>query len=147
MSVPIIQIFSIVLPNTGTGTLDITDLVTHASMDIPIEYLRDKTIHLMVTEIITVGVPGNLQCWIELSPVPSTTSTAYWAAIGGGGGALAPTAPLLLVATGVTTTVHTALLPWVIHSAYARVVMQTPVSATPLTAFWRVQALIAGKGA
>lgn len=140
-----IQVPSIVLPQVwtlGTETETVADLVTHLSIDIPVEYLQEKIIHIMAIEAVVAGVPGNLQCWVELSPIESTVSAAYWAAIGGGGGALAPVAPVIVVATGVNGTVHTILLPWAIHSPFARVVIQTPVAAALPAAFWVVQALI-----
>lgn len=139
-----IQVPSIVLPQVwavGTETETIDDLVTHPSIDIPVEYLQEKIIHIMAIEVVDGGVPGNLWVWVELSPVLSTTSAAYWAAIGGGGGALVPVAPLIEVATGVDGTVHTLILPWAIHSPYARLVVQTPVAVGLPTAFWLVQAL------
>ncbi|MBA7636427.1 hypothetical protein ES703_44045 [subsurface metagenome] len=149
------QIPSIILPQVwenGTETELIDDLVTHPSVDIFSEYLEEKQVHIIAIEVNIFGVPGNLQCWIELSPVPSSTSTAFFAAIGGGGGALAPVAPLIEVATGVpgapptfASTVHTILLPWIIHSPYARLVVQTPVAAALPTAFWSVQALVSAK--
>ena len=135
----------------GTEVETINDLVEHTSIEFPVEYLQEKEVHILATEVIVAGVPGNLNCWIELSPVPSANNLmwpaplpfnpATWAAIGGGGGALAPVAPVVEVATGVPATVHNILIPWAIHSAWARVVIQTPVSATPLTALWIVQAL------
>lgn len=211
---PTIQVPSIVLPQvwvTGTETESINDLVTHPSIDIPIEYLQEKQIHIIATEVARaigaiVGVfivgepivgipsgatgivsaqganwieviniagifgagdtiagalsgatingalvfaaPGNLECWVELSPYPSTMTTAYWAAIGGGGGALAPVAPLVEVSglggsAGIL--MHPILLPWAIHSPYARVVVQTPVAAALPNAYWLVQALISAK--
>lgn len=139
----------------GTETETINDLVEHTSIEFPVEYLQEKQIHIVTTEVVVAGVPGNLQCWVELSPWPSANSLmwpaplpatgAYWAAIGGGGGALIPTAPLVEVATGVTGTVHSILIPWAIHSVWARLVVQTPVSATPLTAFWILQAIVSAK--
>jgi hypothetical protein len=147
---PIRQAPSVVLPiptlsSTGTETELINDLVTHVSFDIPVENLREKKINLIATEIIAAGVVGPLWCWIETSPVPSTISTAYWAAIGGGGGALPPLAPVIEIPTGVTLTVHSFELNWNIHSLYARLIVQTPVAATPLTAFWSIQALFSGQ--
>ena len=151
------QVLSIILPTSaplGTEVEIINDLVEHTSIEFPVEYLQEKEIHIVATEVIVAGVPGNLQCWVELSPIPSINNfmwpaplpaiATYWAAIGGGGGAIAPVAPLVEVATGVTATVHSILIPWAIHSAWARLVIQTPVSATPGTAFWIVQAIFSG---
>ncbi len=150
----IIQIPSIILPNvpiiTGAETETVNNLVTHVSLELDLStgfaYLRDKTIHIVATEIVVAGVPGALQAWVEVSPYPTSVSAAYWAAIGGGGGALAPIAPTIEAATGVNLTVHTLMLAWQIHSPYARLVVQTPVSATPLTSFWLCQAMLSGKG-
>jgi len=153
----VIQIPSIILPTAAplfTETETIADLVEHTSLEFPVEFLQEKELHIIAAEIVAVGVPGNLQCWVELSPWPSVNNlmwpaplpatAAYWAAIGGGGGAMAPVAPLVEAATGVTGTVHSILIPWAIHSAWARLVIQTPVSATPATAFWIVQAIFCG---
>lgn len=108
--------------------------------------------------VLTVAVPGNLWCWIELSPVPSAnsnywafplpTSTVYWAAIGGGGGAIIPTAPYVEVSglAGLPgTLVHTILLPWEIHSPWARLVVQTPIAAGLPNAYWVIQAMFSAK--
>jgi len=138
----------------GTETETVADLVEHTSIEFPVEYLQEKEIHILATEVVIVGVPGNLECWVELSPIPTVNNLmwpaplpalgTYWAAIGGGGGAIAPVAPLVEVPAGVTGTVHSILIPWAIHSAWARLVIQTPVSATPGTAFWIVQAIFSG---
>ncbi len=149
-----IQVPSIILPAvpilTGAELETVNDLLEHTSLEIDIggslAYLQEKTIFVVATEIVVVGVPGPLWAWVELSPYLSTTSTAYWAAIGGGGGALAPLTPHIEAPTGVNLTVHTFILPWTVHSPYARFVVQTPVSATPATSFWTVQAILAGKG-
>ncbi|MDP2730323.1 MAG: hypothetical protein Q8O55_07565 [Dehalococcoidales bacterium] len=150
----IIQVPSVILPNvpiiTGAETETVNDLVTHVSIEMDLSgafaFLRDKTIHIVATEIVVAGVPGTLQSWVEVSPYPSSVSAAYWAAIGGGGGVLPPGAPTVEAALGVNLTVHTLMLAWQIHSPYARLVVQTPVSATPLTSFWLIQAMISGKG-
>jgi len=142
----IIQKPSIVLPqvwSTGTETELIADSNEHASIDIPTEYLQEKTVHLLATEVVVAGTPGNLWCWVELSPVDSDTSTAYWSAIGGGGGALTPLSPVIEAGTGVNGTVHTFTLSWTTHSAYARIIVQTPSPSA--TAFWAVQCIVAAK--
>ncbi|MDD4985456.1 MAG: hypothetical protein PHQ43_06655 [Dehalococcoidales bacterium] len=153
----LIQAPSVILPtlaplSTETETVD--DLVVHTSLEFPVEYLQEKEIHIIATEVVVAGVPGALNCWVELSPIPSANNlmwpfplpaaATYWAAFGGGGGAMVPVAPLVEAATGVTATVHSILIPWAIHSAWARLVIQTPVSATPATAFWIVQAVFSG---
>jgi len=150
MSTP--QIPSIVLPiipsgaiPVGTETETVNDLLEHTSVEFETEWLQDKQLQVLATEFITAGVPGPLWLWVELSPVQSTTSAAYWAAIGGGGGGLAPFVPIVVAATGASLTAHPILIPWVQHSVFARLVVQTPVSATPATAMWIVQALIQGK--
>ena len=156
----VIQIPAWILPQLvvlGTETETVADLLEHTSNEFPVEFLQEKMIHIVATEVVVVGVPGNLQCWVELSPFPTVNNlmhpaplpatAAYWAAIGGGGGAIAPVAPLVEVATGVTATVHSILIPFQIHSAWARLVLQTPVSATPNTAFWICQAVFSGKSA
>ena len=148
----------IILPTfapIGTEVETINDLVEHTSIEFPVMYLGEKEVHIVATEVVVAGAPGNLWCWIELSPWPTLNSVywplplpatgAYWAAIGGGGGAIAPTAPTVEAATGVTGTVHTIILPWAIHSPWARLVMQTPVSATPLTAFWMCQVVVSAQ--
>lgn len=133
---------SIILPQVwtlGTEQEIIADIATHISIDIPTEFLEEKQIHIIATE--AVGVAGNLWCWVELSPVSSATSVAFFAAIGGGGGALAPVAPLIEAGVGAGT-VHTILLPWLIHSPVARLVVQTPVMGAGI---WAVQALVSAK--
>jgi len=150
----VIQVPWIILPTfviLGTEVETINDLVEHTSIEFPVEYLQEKEVHIIATEVVVAGVPGNLNCWVELSPLPSVNNLmwpaplpfnpASWGAIGGGGGALAPVAPVIEVATGVNATVHNILIPFAIHSAWARLVIQTPVSATPLTAYWILQAV------
>ncbi len=155
----ILQVPWIILPRVfvlPTDVETVNNLVEHTSIEFPVEYLQEKEIHILATEVILAGMPGALECWVELSPFPSANSLmwpaplpaigTYWAAIGGGGGALAPVAPLVEVATGVPFTVHSILIPWAIHSVWARLVIQTPVAATPLTAHWLVQAIFSAKG-
>jgi hypothetical protein len=159
-----LQIPSIILPLvliTGAEREMVADLVEHTSLEFPVEWLQEKEIHIVAIEVATVAaaVPGNLECWVELSPYPSAnssywptplpTSIAYWAAIGGGGGiSLPPVAPLIEIsslagAAGMLT--HTILLPWAIHSPWARLVVQTPVAAALPAAYWEVQAMISAK--
>lgn len=148
MSIPVIQAPSLVLPTfwlLGTEYETINDLVTHVSREFYCADIHEKMVEMVAIENVVAGVPGNLWCWIELSPVPTTTSNAYWGAIGGGGGFLAPVAPNILVATGVDATTHPLIIAWVIHSAYARVVVQTPVAAALPNAFWQVQVIVSGK--
>ena len=141
-----IQVPSIILPTAwtlGTETETIADAIEHTSIDISVVvYLQEKSVYISATEVVAAGVPGPLWCWIELSPYDSDTSTAYWAAIGGGGGAIAPFAPTIEIGTGVNGTVHSLILPWTIHSPWARLVIQTP--AIVATASWAIQALIGG---
>ena len=143
-----VQAPSIILPTVwrlGTETETIDDIVEHTSLEFPSEFLQEKMISIIATEVVVAGVPGVLNLWVEVSPVSSLTSGSYWAAIGGGGGALAPVAPILEVATGVMGTVHTISIPWTIHSNFARLVVQTPVAAALPTAYWAVQAIIGAK--
>lgn len=147
MELASIQVPSIILPTAwtlGTETETINDTNEHTSIDIPVPYLQEKCIYITAAEVVAAGVPGPLWCWIELSPYASAASIAYWAAIGGGGGAIAPTAPTIEVGTGVNGTVHSLILPWTLHSPWARVVIRTPVVVA--TAAWAVQCLIGGKG-
>lgn len=156
MSIAVIQAHSLILPTyhpLGTEHEDIDDLVTHISSEFHIADIQEKNVQIVALENVVAGVPGNLWCWVELSPVPSTISFAYWAAIGGGGGInpatglpyIVPTAPLIEVGTGVDGTPHTMMLPWAIYSEYARVVIQTPVAAALPNAYWQVQVIISGK--
>lgn len=143
-----IQVPSIILPRVwslGTETETIADLVEHTSLEFVCEYLQEKEVQILAIEAVAAGVPGPLWCWIELSPVPSTVSGNYWAAIGGGGNFLPPTAPTIEIGTGVHLTQHTILLPWAIHSSYARLVVQTPVAAALPLASWMIQAVVSGK--
>ena len=156
MGIPIIQSHGLILPQyhpLGTEHEDIADLLCHVSSEFYCADTHEKTVEILAIENVAALVPGNLWCWIELSPVDSTVSFAYWAAIGGGGGVnpatllpyIAPMVPLIEVATGVDATPHNIILPWAIHSNYARVVVQTPVAAALPGAFWQVQVIISGK--
>lgn len=146
----ILQIPSLILPVAqplGPASQEVVNnLLTHISIECPeVEQLQEKEIQILATEVVALGVPGPLWIWVELSPYLTTTTGVYWAAIGGGGGPVAPLAPLILAPTGVLGAMQTAILPWNIHSAVARVVVQMPVAATPATAYWSVQVLIQGK--
>ena len=148
----ILQYPSLILPATWAALTDVelvADALTHVSYEFPVEYLHEKTVHIMATEVVVGGgIPGNLNAWIELSPYPTANTPfypvpypvtgIYWSAIGGGGGALAPTAPLIIVGTGVNNTIHTELMSWSIHSQWARVIVQTPVPAVTGD-LWAVQ--------
>lgn len=144
-----IQPRSLILPQywrTGLEYEDCNNLLVHRSLEIYIPELHEKTVQIFAVENITAGVIGALWAWVELSPVPTSVSAAYWAAIGGGGGALAPVAPLIIAGSGVSGTSHSELLSWTMHSEYARVIVQMPVGANPTTAFWQVQLVFSGKG-
>ncbi len=149
-----LQVPSIILPTMGLApyvlyigneTETVADLVTHVSLEFRTDSISTKTIHIVAVEDVAAGVPGALLCWVELSPYPTITSGAYWAAIGGGGGSLAPTAPVTIAATGVNGTSHSFFLPWNVYSKYARLVVQTPVAAGLPAAFWGIQAMVSGK--
>src|SRR4030043_974676 len=115
MNLPAVQVPTPILPQywvtSGENEL-IADIVEHTSIEFFIVELQEKIIHIVAIENVVIGAPGNLQVWIELSPVPSTVSTAYWGAIGGGGGLLAPVAPLIIVPAGVDGTTHTEKIAW-----------------------------------
>lgn len=169
MPTQILQIPSIILPDVstqvtilGTERETIDDLLEHTSMEFSVEYLQEKEVHVVATEVALApaAVPGNLWCWVELSPYPSAnnaywpepypTSTAYWAAIGGGGGALVPIAPHIEVsglagAAGVL--IHTIILPWEIHSPWARLILQTPIAPALPAAYWVCQVMVSAKSA
>ena len=146
---PTIQKFSLILPQwqlhfAGTETEAIDDLVIHYSQDIPTAFLGQKRATILATEVVAAGIPGTINFWVELSPVPSTVSTAYFAAIGGGGGALAPVAPLTFPGIGVHLTPHTEFIAWTVWSEYARVCVQTPIAAGLPNAQWAVQVIFEG---
>lgn len=141
-----LQAPSIILPTVhplGTETETIADALEHTSLEFDVSKLEYKTVHIVATEVVVALLPGPLWCWVEISPYLTTTSAAYWAAIGGGGGAIIPTAPLIEAGTGVNGTVHTMILPWQIHSPYARIVIQTPVPGA--AAGWIVQVMFSGQ--
>lgn len=158
----IIQVPSLVLPTTyaaGTATLAATETVAdaleHTSVEFLVRDLQEKNVHIMAMEVVGAGIPGPLNCWVELSPYPTANNNIwpaplpasgnFWAAIGGGGGALAPVAPYIELGTGVNLTPHGIMIPWNAHSVWARVVVQTPVVVA--TAWWVVQVLVSGKSA
>ena len=155
-----LQIPSLILPiwtalRSANDLEVVNDLVTHVSDEFPVEWVQEKALTILATEIIIAGTLGTLLAWVELSPYPSANnpywayplpaSTAYWGAIGGGGGALVPTVPSPIVPTQMSTTIHTLPLAWTAHSGWARVVVRMPVNATPTTALWWVQVLVSGK--
>ena len=170
-----VQQVSLVLPTSyaaGSGTLAsnelIGDVLVHTSIDIAVSTLQEKTVQIMATEVATAmaAVPGPLWCWVELSPYPSANNNTWpaplpssillWAAIGGGGGASWATLgllPPLVYHTEVSglggfpgLLIHpTIILPWTIHSAWARVVVQTPVAVALPAAYWSIQVLFSGK--
>lgn len=143
------QVETIVLPTTFYATLNpgvtelVNDALEHTSIEFEVGHLMDKMIHITATETVAVGGPGNLQCWIELSPVLSVVSAAYWAAIGGGGGAIAPVAPVIIPATGVNGQVSAGIIDWNLHSKYARLVVQAPGAG--IADFWTIQATFSGQ--
>jgi hypothetical protein len=141
-----IQTPSIILPTvviTGIETETVNNILEHTSIEFDVSSLQEKIVWVTATEAVTAGIPGPLWAWIETSPYNSLTGTAYWTAIGGGGGAIAPIAPLILAGTGVNATVHGFSLVWTLHSVFARLVIQTPVLVA--TASWVVQAQFGAK--
>lgn len=142
-----IHVHSLILPQyyvTGLETEDLNDALEHTSQEIYIPEIQEKTVNLIAIENITAGAMAPLLWWVELSPVPSAISAAYWAAIGGGGGGIAPTAPQIIAPTGVTGTLTPDARAFTMHSAWMRVVVQSAL-ATPLTAFWQIQVIMSGK--
>lgn len=153
----ILQVPSIILPRvsvTGGEQEAVNDLLAHTSIEFDVSYLRDKTIQIWATEILPFGgMPGPLWAWVELSPVSSTFNTAYWAALGGGGGiqvggvpVIVPLVPVLEPAAGVHLRVHGIILPWGLHSGFARLVVWVPIAAAPAAAFWSIQSVVSAKG-
>ena len=157
-----IQVPSIILPAlgslpgglyAGTELQAVADLNTHVSHEIDtgnafgLSFMETSTVFISAIEVVGAGVPGTLWCWIELSPYLSTTSAAYWAAIGGGGGVLPPVSPVTIAGAGTNGLIHTVMLPWSTHAPFARLVVQTPVAAGLPNAYWGVQAMWAAKGA
>ncbi len=148
-----IQIPSIILPTvwiagdattvTGLELETVANALTHVGQELYVGDLEYKTVLITAIEVVTAGIPGPLNCWIELSPYLSTFSTGWWTAIGGGGGAVPPVTPVIEVGAGVDGRVHGIIIPWVLHSPYFRLVVQTP--APVATATWTVQAVITGK--
>jgi hypothetical protein len=142
----IIQVPSIILPTVsplGTETQQISGATKYYSLEFSTRNLQEKSIHIFAEEVDVVGLPGPLNCWVELSPYPSIVTPLYWTAIGGGGGYVAPVAPTIITGTGVSLVVQSTILSWTMHSEYARLVVKTP--APSATAVWLVQALVSGK--
>lgn len=155
----VVQIPSIILPQLsplGTEFETVQTLVTHPSLDVTVDYLQEKVINITAIEIVlAAGNPGPLWCWVEISPVSFATTDVYYTAVGGGGGGpinaatllpyVPPVAPAIIAPLSVNGTVHSLVLPWTAHSVFARLIVQTPVAATPATEFWWVQAVISAK--
>lgn len=169
-----IQTSSLILPTSyaaGTGTLasteTVADLVVHTSVEFDVKTLQEKTVHILATEVAVAAVAaGNLWCWVEVSPYPSANnnlwawplpaSTAFWSALAGGGGGfswatlglLPPIAPHIEV-TGLGgaagALVHAITLSWAVQQPWARVVIQTPISANLPNAYWVCQVLVSAK--
>ena len=121
----------------------VNDVAEHISMEMDVSALEYKTFHIVATEVVTVGAPGNLQCWVELSPYSDAVTEVFYAAIGGGGGAMPPVAPTIIGGVGVNGMVHSVLLAFNMFSPYARVVVHTPVIAA--ADYWTVQVYAYGK--
>lgn len=169
-----IQAPSLILPTSyaaGTGSLasteTIADLVVHTSVEVDLNSIQEKTVHILATEVaLAAVVAGNLWCWVETSPYPTAnnnmwpwnlpTSTGFWTATPGGGGGVAwavggvlpPAAPHVEVsglggAAGTLT--HAISLSWTANQPWARVVLQTPVAAALPNAWWVCQVIISGK--
>lgn len=169
-----IQTPSLILPTTysaGTGTLasteTVADLVVHTSVEVDVNSLQEKTVHIFATEVaLAAVVPGNLWCWIETSPYPTAnnnlwawplpTSTGFWVALGGGGGGVSYATLGVLppigrhievsgLAGAAGTLVHAISLSWTSNQPWARVVVQTPVAAALPNAWWVCQVIVSAK--
>jgi hypothetical protein len=151
-----VQVPSLVLPYPYVNVTSVelvADLLTHDSVDIPVEHLGEKTAIIWAMEVVlAAGAPGPLWAWVELSPLPSSVSGAFWSAIGGGAGpsypavpAMVPTAPTIEAGLGVNGLVHTPQLRWLNHSPYARVRIQTP-AAGAAGSTWAVQVWFMARG-
>lgn len=104
-----------ILPQSGVGSESVANALTHPSIGVPILKHRDKTITVFCTEVVAAAAPGNLQVWVE---VASQNDAAFYARLG---------TPVVIAGTGVNGAVQTVVLPWVTHSEFARLVVQTPV--------------------
>ena len=119
------QIPDLILPTTGVVEM-VNDAVVHYSKEIPLWSIQEKTIQIY--GIIAFGVPGPLNCWIEVAPYPLALGALY-TMLG---------VPVALAATGSIT------IPWVAHSEYARLVVQAPGAGA--AAIWTAFAMFSGKG-
>jgi len=140
-----IQIPVIILPTVsplGTETEAIGDVLEHTSLELQTEVggsiirnFERKSVIIVATEVVVAGVPGALNCWIEVSPYPSSVSTVHWTMLG---------VPVIIAGTGVNGALHNLVLPWDTYSPFFRLVVQTP--ALVATAGWAVQAMFCGQG-
>lgn len=119
----------------------VNDAVAHYSDPVPVQDLQEKKFQVYATEVVNVASPGNLQVWVEIAPYAYTanligiTTPMTWTQLG---------ATTTIVATGVTLTAHSVILPWTSHSFYARVGVLAPGASA--ADFFSVQAYIEGKG-
>jgi len=122
---PAHQIPDLILPVTGVVEM-VNDAVVHYSKEIPLWAIQEKSVQ--VYGIIAFGVPGPLNCWIEIAPYPLALG-AFYTILG---------VPVALVATGSVP------ILWAAHSEYARLAVQAPGGGA--AAFWTVFATFSGKG-
>jgi len=69
----VIQVPWIILPRIiilGTEVETINDLVEHTSIEFPVEYLQEKEVHILATEVIVAGVPVTLIAGSSFHPYP-----------------------------------------------------------------------------
>lgn len=140
---------AIVLPTTASLTAgrsgleveNVNDAVAHYSDPVVVQDLQEKKFQVYAIEWITVASPGNINIWVEIAPYDyfqmllGTTTPGTWTLLG---------AVAVIVATGVTLTAHSIILPWTTHSFYARVGVQAAGASAP--DFWICSASIEGKG-
>jgi len=119
------QIPTVVLPQIaplGTEAEVVADALVHTSLSFPVDSLQEKTVYILATNAGAAAL--NVQ--VELAPADIA---AAYAPVG---------AVTILAVTG------NVLIPWTIHSSFARVTVQCPAWAA---GFWALQVVTEGKGA
>lgn len=122
-----IQVATIVLPTVaplGTEVEAIADTLEHVSLSFPTGHLQEKVVYVYATN--PAGLAAPLQVWIEIA---SVNVAAAYVLLG---------IPTVLVVTSDT------VLQWTTHSAFVRVVAQSPLW---VAGAWALQVLYEAGGA
>lgn len=136
----------------------------YVSPPFPVDALDEKEVTVLLGEVCAGAVtqfPGTLHVWVETCYFADTTAVvngiqtagpptwSYFTAIGGGGGPpfRVPLVPVVVVPELIADgqNLHTIVIPWNMHSKWARLCVQLVAAGAGNGGYWTVLGLFSGR--